>query len=108
MLQQSGVAMIVFRRHENQPVATLDCCCELRVFHLLAGIIEPHQKSAYVDQLRFHAGTLLRLFEYQMRDVFALPPPTRSAKDHRNKEWAFHFFGQNLQDLTGLRKTESC
>jgi len=27
-----------------------------------------------------------------MRDVFALPSPTRSAKDHRNKEWAFHFF----------------
>jgi len=81
---------------------------KLRVFHLLAGIIEPHRKSAYVEQLRFHAGTLLRLFEYQMPDVFALPPPTRSAKDHRNKKWAFHFFGQNLQDLTGLRKTESC
>jgi hypothetical protein len=40
--------------------------------------------------------------------VFALPSPTCSAKDHRNKERAFHFFGQNLQNLTGLRKTESC
>src|SRR5205823_10442338 len=73
VLQQSGVAMIIFRRHEDEPVATPDCCCELRVFHLLAGI-ELHRMSAYVDQLRFHTGTLLRLFEYQMRDVFALSP----------------------------------
>ena len=66
--------MIIFRRHEDEPVATPDCCCELRVFHLLARIIELHRMSAYVDQLRFHTGTLLRLFEYQMRDVFALSP----------------------------------
>jgi hypothetical protein len=99
--------MIVFRCHENQPIATLDCYCELRVFHLLAGIIEPHRKSACVDQFRFHAGTLLRLFEYQMRDVFALPPRRAVPRITGIKSGRSIFFGQNLQDLTGLRKTES-
>ena len=82
--------MIVFGSYDDESVATRDGRRELRVLHLLAGIIEFQRKLAHIDQLRLYASALLCLLKNKARDVLALSPPPGSSKDNWNKEWPLH------------------
>jgi hypothetical protein len=80
--------MIVLRGDDDKAIAAFDRCRKLRLFHLLAGIVETHGKLAHIDQFRFNARAFLRLLENKLRDVLAFAAPACRSENNGNEEWA--------------------
>src|SRR6266404_4827780 len=78
--------MIVLRCDDDEAIAAFDRCRKLRIFHLLAGIVETHGKLAHIDQFRFNARAFLRLLENKSRRVLALSSLACGSENNGNEE----------------------
>src|SRR5215467_6906192 len=88
MLQHSGVAMVVFRYHQNETISPLANLREFGILNLLARIIGRKSQVANINELCFNALALLHFAVNKLSDIFASASLAHCTKDHRNEEWS--------------------
>src|SRR4029453_3729019 len=88
MLQQAGIAVIVFRRNDNQAVSTLHRLGKVWILDCFAGIIDRKWQITNINKYSFYAFAPLDLAKNEPGHVLAGPPFTYGAENHRNEEWS--------------------
>src|SRR5258707_5936861 len=86
MLEHSWIAVVVFRRHDNDAVSARNRRRKLRVLNLFAGVIDGEIQIAQVDQFSFDTGALLNFTKDEFRHVFAGAALTYGAQDYGDKK----------------------